>query len=65
VGIKFIPTGGISADNLADYLRLPMVHACGGSFMVKKQLIAEGQFEAIRDLAETAVTIVQSTRSEN
>ena len=42
VGVKFIPTGGINASNLADYLSLPMVHACGGSFMVEKQLIAAG-----------------------
>ena len=62
-GIKFIPTGGISANNLADYLRLPMVHACGGSFMVAKQLIADGKFDAIRDLAATAVNIVKSVRS--
>lgn len=63
VGIKFIPTGGINANNLADYLRLSMVHACGGSFMVTKQLIAAGKFDEIRDLAKTAVNIVQSTRS--
>ena len=62
-GIKFIPTGGISANNLADYLRLPIVHACGGSFMVAKQLIADGKFDAIRDLAATAVNIVKSVRS--
>jgi 2-dehydro-3-deoxyphosphogluconate aldolase/(4S)-4-hydroxy-2-oxoglutarate aldolase len=63
VGVKFIPTGGINANNLADYLRLPMVHACGGSFMVEKKLIAAGEFEKIRELTETAVAIVQSTRS--
>jgi len=62
VGLKFIPTGGISAGNLADYLSLPMVHACGGSFMVKKQLIADGQFETITQLAKTAVDIVKSAR---
>lgn len=64
VGIKFIPTGGINSDNLAAYLSLPMVHACGGSFMVKKQLIADGDFEAITELSRTAVDIVQSVRSE-
>ncbi len=63
VGIKFIPTGGIGPDNLADYLRLPMVHACGGSFMVQEQLIANGKFDEIQKLAETAVSIVNSTRS--
>jgi 2-dehydro-3-deoxyphosphogluconate aldolase/(4S)-4-hydroxy-2-oxoglutarate aldolase len=61
--LKFIPTGGISTANLADYLSLPMVHACGGSFMVKKQLIAAGQFDTIAQLAQTAVNIVKSARS--
>lgn len=64
VGIKFIPTGGINSDNLAAYLSLPMVHACGGSFMVKKQLIAAGDFKTITQLSRTAVDIVQSVRSE-
>ena len=63
-GVKFIPTGGISAANLADYLSLPMVHACGGSFMVAKQMITAGQFDEITALAKTAVSIVQSTRGE-
>lgn len=63
VGVKFIPTGGITADNLADYLSLPMVHACGGSFMVNKKQIAAGQFEEIKQLARTAVDIVRSVRS--
>jgi 2-dehydro-3-deoxyphosphogluconate aldolase/(4S)-4-hydroxy-2-oxoglutarate aldolase len=62
VNLKFIPTGGINANNLADYLALPMVHACGGSFMVKKQMIVDGEFGKIRELAETAVSIVKSTR---
>jgi 2-dehydro-3-deoxyphosphogluconate aldolase/(4S)-4-hydroxy-2-oxoglutarate aldolase len=61
-GVKFIPTGGISIDNLAEYLSLPMVHACGGSFMVKKQVIAAGDFAAITRLARAAVDIVNSTR---
>ena len=64
VGVKFIPTGGISAANLADYLSLPMVHACGGSFIVAKQMVTDGQFDEITALAKTAVSIVQSTRSE-
>lgn len=61
--VRFIPTGGITADNLADYLRLPMVHACGGSFMVKKALIAAGQFDEIARRTEQAVAIVQSART--
>jgi 2-dehydro-3-deoxyphosphogluconate aldolase/(4S)-4-hydroxy-2-oxoglutarate aldolase len=64
VGIKFIPTGGINRDNLAEYLSLPMVHACGGSFMVKKQLITAGNFEAITQLAREAVNIVAEARND-
>lgn len=59
-GVKFIPTGGIDETNLADYLRLPMVHACGGSFMVKKQWLAQGQFDKVTELSKQAVAVVNS-----
>ncbi|RME99170.1 MAG: bifunctional 4-hydroxy-2-oxoglutarate aldolase/2-dehydro-3-deoxy-phosphogluconate aldolase [Chloroflexi bacterium] len=62
-GVKFIPTGGINAGNLADYLSLPMVHACGGSWMVKKQLIAAGEFNKITELAADATAIVKKIRA--
>jgi 2-dehydro-3-deoxyphosphogluconate aldolase/(4S)-4-hydroxy-2-oxoglutarate aldolase len=61
VGVKFIPTGGINENNLADYLSLPMVHACGGSFMVKKQWISDGQFEQIESMAAKAVVIAKES----
>ncbi|MGB1249532.1 MAG: bifunctional 4-hydroxy-2-oxoglutarate aldolase/2-dehydro-3-deoxy-phosphogluconate aldolase [Candidatus Promineifilaceae bacterium] len=64
VGVKFIPTGGINANNLTDYLNVPSVVACGGSFMVKKQLIAAGQFEEITKRAQGAVNIVKAARSK-
>ena len=54
-GLRFIPTGGIDEKNLLSYLRLPSVLACGGSWMVKQDLIASGQFGAIRELTEAAV----------
>ncbi len=60
VGIKFIPTGGITAENLVDYLQLPMVLACGGSFMVQKAWLANGQFATITQVTQTAVHIVRS-----
>jgi len=63
VGVKFIPTGGINENNLADYLNLPMVHACGGSFMVKKKWITEGQFEQIEAMAANAVAIANGSSS--
>lgn len=62
-GVKFIPTGGITAVNLPDYLRLPLVHACGGSWMVAPALINGGQFAQITRLTAEAVAIVRQIRS--
>ena len=53
--VKFIPTGGISADNLLSYLSLDCVLACGGSWMVKSALINSGNFEEIASLCKIAV----------
>lgn len=47
-GIRFMPTGGIGLANLGEYLALKNVLACGGSWMVRKQTIAAGDFEKIR-----------------
>jgi 2-dehydro-3-deoxyphosphogluconate aldolase/(4S)-4-hydroxy-2-oxoglutarate aldolase len=58
-GVKFIPTGGISASNLADYLKLPSVHACGGSWMVKKDLISAGKFDEISAMTAEAVALAK------
>lgn len=61
-GIKFMPTGGISAKNLADYLSCDKVAACGGSWMVKADLIKEGRFEEVKALAAEAAEIVAKIR---
>lgn len=61
-GVKFIPTGGISAANLADYLSVKAVHACGGSWMVTKELISSGKFDQIAALAAEAVAVAQKIR---
>lgn len=53
--IRFIPTGGINAGNLNDYLAFPKVLACGGSWMVKADLIAAEKFATIVDLVREAV----------
>ncbi|RLW70405.1 MAG: 2-dehydro-3-deoxyphosphogluconate aldolase [spirochete symbiont of Stewartia floridana] len=53
--VRFLPTGGIDAANVARYLALRTVIACGGSWMVKPPLIAEGQFDQIRRLTHEAV----------
>lgn len=63
-GVTFIPTGGIGPANLADYLSLPMVHACGGSWVASKQLINAGEFEKIEKLTAEGVKLVQQIRGE-
>jgi 2-dehydro-3-deoxyphosphogluconate aldolase/(4S)-4-hydroxy-2-oxoglutarate aldolase len=60
---RFIPTGGIDAGNLADYLRLPMVVACGGSWLVSSKLIEDGDFPRITELTAAAVDRVRTVRA--
>jgi 2-dehydro-3-deoxyphosphogluconate aldolase/(4S)-4-hydroxy-2-oxoglutarate aldolase len=60
--MRFIPTGGIHQDNLADYLQFPKVFACGGSWMVKSNLIAEGHFDEIIRRTQRAVERVQEIK---
>ena len=53
--MKFIPTGGIDESTLLSYLRFPQVLACGGSWMIKSELIDSGNFDEIQKLARQAV----------
>ena len=53
-GIKFIPTGGVNAQNLAEYLTAPFIHAVGGSWVCPKADIAAGNFEKITALCKQA-----------
>ena len=64
-GMKFIPTGGVGAGNLADYLGLSCVIACGGSWMVKPQLFADGQFGEVERLTREAVSLAGSIRNSD
>ena len=57
--IKFIPTGGIDAKNVRDYLSFHQVFACGGSWMVTKELILNGKFNEVTVLAKEAVNLVR------
>ena len=57
--MKFMPTGGISAQNAAEYLALPNVLCCGGSWMVPGGLLDAGDFDAIEALAREAAQIVK------
>lgn len=54
-GVKFIPTGGVSLGNLAAYLKLPIVAAIGGSWMVDKQLVNDGRWAEITRLTREAL----------
>lgn len=55
--VKFVPTGGVSPSNLKDYLAIKNVLACGGSWMVKDDLIAAGDFAQISALTREAVAL--------
>lgn len=53
--VKFMPTGGVNAKNICDYLAFDKIIACGGSWMVKKDLVAAGKYDDIQKLTEEAV----------
>jgi 2-dehydro-3-deoxyphosphogluconate aldolase/(4S)-4-hydroxy-2-oxoglutarate aldolase len=62
--VRFIPTGGINTKNLANYLSLRCVHACGGSWMLKKDLITEQRLGEITERTKEAVAIVRQVRGQ-
>lgn len=57
--IELMPTGGVNAKNINDYLAIPRVIACGGTWMVDKKLINEGRWDEIGQLAREAADLVQ------
>lgn len=62
--MRFMPTGGVSAGNLSDFLAIPAVIACGGSWLTPADAIAAGDYDAITALAAEAVDIARSARSQ-
>ena len=60
--VKFIPTGGVDAKNLKEYLEVPFVHAVGGSWLCPKKEIAAGNFDAVTALCREASEIVREVR---
>ena len=60
--MKFMPTGGINATNVRDYLACDKILACGGSWMVKGDLICAGKFDEIQKLTAEAAAIVKEIR---
>jgi 2-dehydro-3-deoxyphosphogluconate aldolase/(4S)-4-hydroxy-2-oxoglutarate aldolase len=62
--VRFMPTGGISADNLAEYLAIPSISACGGSWLTPADAIAARDFDAITRLAAEAIEIARGARED-
>jgi 2-dehydro-3-deoxyphosphogluconate aldolase/(4S)-4-hydroxy-2-oxoglutarate aldolase len=62
--VRFVPTGGVDAGNLAAYLAVPGVVACGGSWLVRRAWLARGDFGSVRAAAEEAATIVAEVRRD-
>ncbi len=60
--MRFMPTGGISKNNLNDYLSFNKVFCCGGSWMVKSDMIADGRFDEIKRLVQDAVSTMLNFR---
>lgn len=57
--MKFMPTGGVNASNIQDFLAFDKIIACGGSWMVKDSFVKEGNFDEIRKLTAEAVSLVK------
>ncbi len=63
VGVKFMPTGGIGPKNLETYLSCDKILCCGGSWMVKSDLIKAGRFDEIERLTKEAVNMAKAIRN--
>lgn len=62
VNLSFMPTGGVNAKNVREYLAYDRIVACGGSWMVPKNLVNEGKFDEITALVAEAAAIVKEIR---
>jgi 2-dehydro-3-deoxyphosphogluconate aldolase/(4S)-4-hydroxy-2-oxoglutarate aldolase len=62
--VRFIPTGGIDPKNIGQYLTLPPVVACGGSWMVKPELFEAGDWARVKQLSAEAVALVKEHRPQ-
>ena len=59
-GVKFMPTGGINAENVKDYFAVPEIVACGGTWIVPKDAVAANDWGRITALAREAAAIVRA-----
>ena len=63
-GIRFMPTGGVNPANLESYLKLDTVAAVGGTWIAKKEDLANGDWDGIRDRCKAALEIVAKARAK-
>ena len=61
-GVKFMPTGGVNLSNVAEYLAVPEIVCCGGTWIVPKDALAAGDWTAIEKLAADAAALVREIR---
>ncbi len=61
-GVQFVPTGGITPENLADYLALPCVLACGGTYIAPEKLLQAGDFAAVAEICRKTVQTAAKVR---
>ena len=61
-GVKFMPTGGVKPTNVAEYLAVPEIICCGGTWIVPKDALAAGDWAAIEKLAADAAALVRKVR---
>lgn len=62
VGHRFMPTGGVSTSNVEEYLSCPSIIACGGTWMVKPAMFADGDFSEVQRVAAEAMEVVARIR---
>jgi 2-dehydro-3-deoxyphosphogluconate aldolase/(4S)-4-hydroxy-2-oxoglutarate aldolase len=62
-GVRFVPTGGVSRDNVASYLALPQVLAVGGTWLATREDLAAGRWDEIRDKCREVRALVQAAKS--
>ena len=61
--LRFMPTGGIGTQNLKDYLGFDKIICCGGSWMVKGDLVSAGKFDEIEKMTKDAAELVKRIRA--
>ena len=63
-GVRFMPTGGVKPENVADYLAVPEIVCCGGTWLVPKDALAANDWAKIESLASDASALVRKLRTE-